>query len=363
MCRRMTAAVLLGMAAVWLAAPGVAEITSIAGAVGIEVTEYYDGVSRDVERVSDSYPDTATVLPIQVAAFLFNSEASGGVLGEEAGASVGAQFADPRTVTSPNPEEFAINLALHSISEQISYQAQATASETRGVRYSAAELGLLLAHNQAATVTGRLFLDGAFTIFAASAETDLSDSYVRLRLTVVKRVAERDDETVFTGELELNVAADGAAAVSAAGAFPTNHLVLTDLSLTSVHFDVFHVLVLPNLTIDYTFRTVPNEDFTLEATLEVSTANVPGGAGAAAVLGTPTDSLTQVIDLTLDRRSSSDFVSKLNSERANPTGKAAFTEHDLSPLLPACGLLGFEMLVGMAALVGMKSRPIFRGRK
>jgi hypothetical protein len=329
-----------------------AEIISLAGFAQAQVTEYYLNEARDSDSASDAYPETAAELPLQVVAHLVSPEARAGDPNEAAAASVGAQLADPTTVTSPNPEEFAINLALHSISPHIRYVAAATSRETRGVRYAPGELSLFSADGDAVTLTGRLFLDGALTIFANQTGRDLAGVYARLIVTVVKRVEGLDDVTVFSGQVELAGTADGTVAVNVEGDFPTNRLVLTDFSGTSFLFDVFRVLVLPNLTIDYPFDAVVGQDFTLAASVSVEAANLPDETGVAVILGTPTDTLIQVIGLTNDAQTASEFVSKLNTERANPTGDLVYPTAKNWPFLPACGLFGFESILGLLALAG-----------
>ena len=344
-----------------LAIPALADVTSIAGFTQVEVTEYYNGVARDSERVSETYPDTATELPLQVVARLVASGALGSNLTEDAAAAVAAQFADPLELTSPNPEEFAINLALNSLSDHIYYQARAITRETRNIRYEPADLGLFVAEGVSVTQTGRLYLDGALTLFAADASADLSNTFALLRVTVVKRVAGHNDVTTFTGEIELRGTTDGGATVLAEGAFPTTQLILSDLALLSADFAAFHVLIIPNIRIDYTYPAVAGEDFTLEATVDVLAANDTGRVGSAVVLGTPTDTLTQVIGLTQGDEVASNTLTALEKERENPSGSAAVAR---PIILPWCGLLGFESVFGVAFLTlycsGMFGR--MRGR-
>jgi hypothetical protein len=90
--------------------------------------------------------------------------------------------------------------------------------------------------------------------------------------------------------------------------------------------------------------------------VEVTAANLPDECGVAAVLGTPTDTLTQVIGLTQGTEVASKTVTALTNERENPSGDPAFPQPALLPfVLPLCGGLGFETLIGLAALVGIRS--------
>ena len=335
--------------------PAPAEIVSLAGSVEAQIIEYYIGKERDSDNVYDVFPETSAELPLQVVARLVSPEGLAGDLTEEAAASVGAQFADPRTVSTPNPEEFAINLALHSISPHIHYEAQASSCETRGVNYAPGELGLFARDGDAVQLIGRLFLDGALTLFAADADQDLTGAYVRLNVTVWQYVEEQDEKIVFEGAVELTGTANGEVEVNVDGDFPTNRLVLSDLSVTASRFDVFRVLILPNMTINYNFDAVVGQEFTLEACVDVEAANLPNGIGVAAILGTPTDTLIDVIDLTTDAQTASQFVSKITEERANPTGDSVFPAVGGWPFLPACGVLGMESVLGFVALAGFRA--------
>lgn len=354
MYMRMARGVLIIVMGIYICLPVSAEIISLSGFAQARITEYFNSEQRESDEVTGAYPETVAVLPIQVVARLVSPEALAGDLTEEAAASVGAQFADPRTVTTPNPEEFAINLALHGISPHIHYTAHAVTRETRGVKYSAGELGIFSREGDEVTLTGRLFIDGVLTLFSTATNRDLTGAYVRLNIRVIQRVEEGEDQTAFTGSVELRGTAEGAVEVSAEGDFPTNRLILSDLSVLMPRFDVFRVLVMPNLTINYNFVAVVGQEFTLEASVEIEAANLPDEVGAAAILGTPTDSLTKVIDLTLDTQTADEFVSKLNAERANPSGESAFPTAGGWPFLPVCGLLGFESALGLIALAGMR---------
>jgi len=336
--------------------PTAAEVTSIAAHAQAEVTEFRSGGEGDTDRASESYPETSAVLPIHAIARLTSSGFLGGIATEEAAAAVAAQFADPRVVTSPNPGEFAINLALNSISENIRYQARAITQETRGVLYSAGEAGLLTLEGTEVNLTGRLFLDGALTLLAGDATKDLRGAYVNLSVTVVKRVDGQPEQTVFAGAVELSGAADGGRNVNYEGSFPTEELALSDRALGLPEFAAFHVLIIPNITIDYPYPATVGEEFTLEATVEVTAANLPDRCCVAAVLGTPTDTLTQVIGLTQGAQVASETVGALNSERENAGGTAGFSQPTGVPLLlPLCGGLGFETLIGLAALAGIRN--------
>jgi hypothetical protein len=332
--------------------PAQAEITSIAGFAQARVTEYRLGDQGDSDLATESFPGTAAELPIQVVAQLLSSDfAASNDPNHLAAAAVAAQFADPRDLDQLNPEEFAINLALSSNSSTISYEAEALSRETRGVVFSAAELGIFGASGAPVNLAGTLFVDGALTLFAIDTAKDLSEAFVELSVTVVQRVEGLDDRTVYSGSVELAGTATGGSLVEVEGAFPTRQLLLVDLGSLVGDYAAFHILVIPDIAINFTYAAVADEPFTLEATVEVAAANVPGESGVAAVIGTPSDTLSQVIGFTQGTSVASSAITAIEEERDDPTGTLVFS--GLSALLPSCGLFGFEFVLGTAGLAGL----------
>lgn len=336
---------LAALAAVVLACPAFGEITSISGAAFAEVREINIAGAGDEDRVTESFPGTSATLPLQVVAELFVTD--------EAAAAVAAQFADPRTLLQPNPEEFAINLALNSLSESVHYEANAYASETREVVFSAAEIPFAQPGGQA-KVLGRLFIDGALTIFATDPNHDLTGANVRLLVTVRRTGGSLPNETVFAGEVGLRGGANGDATTESQGSFPTARLIKSNLALFVTDFAAFHALIIPNLSIDYEYDVIVDEPFTLEARVQVLASNVPDASGVAAVIGTPVTAIQQVLALTEGAQVASKTLTALADERANPTGQPAFPGQSLFPILPFCGAVGFEALLGLGLLAGLK---------
>ena len=323
-----------------------AEITSIAGSVAVAVQEYQLGQAGNTDQANDSYPGTSSQLPLQVVARLNT--------GADAAASVAAQFADPTDSNQPNPEEFAMNLALLSVSDEIRYSGTATLQESRGITYLSSEPDFRgRAEGETVPIVGRFYVDGALAIFSPSASRDLTGANVTLRITVVKHTSGQDDETVFTGAVGLTGGTNGAVTRTFEGSFPTLTLIYSDLSLFIADFNLFRVLIIPRLAISYSYSAVIGEPFTLQATVEVDAANAENEVGVVAILGTPVDSIQEVISAAQSNSAATKTINALTTERANPTGDPAFPSTS-QPILPFCGLFGFEMIAGFTCLVGMR---------
>lgn len=344
-------------ATAWAVCPAVGEITSIRGSVTAELWELGASQPDRQAQAGESYPETSDTLPLQARVRLI-------AVDEEAAGSLAVQFADPRTVVGPNPQDFALNLALSSISPDVSYRARGIMQEIRGVRFSPGELG---PEPVGATVAleGQLFLDGVLAVFAGEDVTDLTGVSLTLRVTIVKEVEGAADQTVFAGALQVTGGEDRQVDATASGHFPTGAVVTTDLSAIDEELSVFRVFVLPFLTIAYAYDAPVGEPFSLRATVEVEAANIPGNVGVSAILGTPIDTLEDVISLTLGEASAGKMITALEEERAAPTGDPAFAEEvgqpPLWPLSSLCGLFGVETAAGMLALVGLRRVGTWRG--
>lgn len=339
-CRRIVA---LGVC-LSVVGPAAAEIVSIAGAAQATVQEYRAGSLGESDQASATYSDadpTAT-LPLQVVAHLLAAD-------DEAAGSAAAQFADPRDLAQPNPEEFAINLALLTTSDDIRYSATAMARETRTVRFTTADFPTR-ADGDTVSLTGLLFVDGALAIFSPTRGVDLTDAEVLLTITIVQQTAGQADQTVFSGSVALRGGSNGSVQHTASGDFPTLTLIRTNLAVFVDDFDLFEVLLIPRMTISYDYEAVLGQEVTLQTTVQVTASNAEGEVGVAAVIGAPVDSIQQVIAAVSGDSAATKTITALQQERENPTGEPAFPAATTQPLFPLCGWFGLEGLLGCAAL-------------
>ncbi len=326
-----------------------AEILSIAGSASVDIREIRSGEEIDSDQQMLSFPDTSASLPLQVASRLITTE-------EEAAGAVAAQFADPLTAGGGNPEEFAINLALDSLSPRYQFTAHAVAEEVRGVQFSASEV-TPPAGGGPATVRGRLFLDGALAVFAVNGVTDLSPVALAMHVTIVKEEEGQSPATVFDGLLQVTGDSAGKVNVAATGGFPRSGLFDANLADLDPQLGVFRVIVLPNLVLSYPYEATVGQPFTLRATVDVQAANAPSGVGVAALLGTPIETLQKVLTLTQGKTLATKMIAAIENERAVPSGRDVFTNETAQPsrgLFPMCGLFGLESLVGLVGLLGLR---------
>lgn len=324
------------------------EVLNFTGSVESRIEETRFNQPGDTNRVLEEFPRTSTTLPLQAVATLVANDP------EVAAARAAGQFADPRELNQPNPEEFAINLALNSVTANTRYDARVRVEELREIVFNPGDLGDL-AEGETGTAVGRLFLDGALAIFAVDPDRDLLGASVRLDVRVVRQTdADPDGETVFEGSVAISGAAAGGATVTAGGQIPVDTLILSDLSVVSEEFAAFHVLIIPPLDLPYAYEAVVGEPFTLRASVELTAQNIEREVGVAGLLGTPTDALESVIGATQGASAAGKMIAALQRERASPTGRPAFAP----PPPPLCGLLGIEAVLGAALCLGARSMRV-----
>ncbi|MBU0637392.1 MAG: hypothetical protein KKB50_00890 [Planctomycetes bacterium] len=331
------------------------ETISITGSAQAEVEETRFGQPGDREQAIDSFPGTSAELPLQVIAQLVAAP------NEIAAASAAAQFGDPRLLYEANPGEFALNVALNSVTEATRYVARVRAHETRGILFSEGELGAQPA-GTIVPLTGRLFIDAVLAVYGNPYDRDLTGAAVSLAVDIVQRVPGHAPLTVFEGKVELVGGAHGAAEAVTGGNFPRFPLIIVHLPQLTEDFGAFHLLVVPNLTIDYAFDAAVGEEFTLEANVAIAASNVEHEGGVFGVVGTPITSLQNVFASTMGDLTAAKVLTAVEKARQDPTGEPAFPEAQLQPSPPfgLCGLLGFESLLGLTLLAGLRFAGLSR---
>jgi hypothetical protein len=324
------------------------EIVSIHGSASAAIQEHKSGADTRSGQASDAYPDPTATLPLQVVARLADVE-------NEAAGSVAAQFADPTTAQGPNPEEFAINLTLNSLSPEIYYAGQASTEEVRDILLRPADVGLA-ATGQTVQLRGRLFLDGILAVFAVADAQNLTGVTIAMRVIVAKEVEGAEPVQVFAGTLTIAGGTGQQVNATVEGDFPTSGILDADLAAIDPELGVFRAFVLPNLILDYTYAATVGQPFSLRATVEIDAANQPNGTGLVAILGTPLETLQEVITLTRNAATAQTMTTALEKERQSPTGVPAFPEP--SNPLPRCGLFGFEGVLALFGLVALRARKV-----
>ena len=300
-----------------------AEITSIAGLAEVSVKEIVSGVDGATSQDGLAYPATTTNLPLQVVAQLISAS-------DDAAAAVAGQFADPLTLDQANPEEFAVTLALSSAAPDMRYAADVWLSESRAVTMHPSEVGNNPAGTEV-TLIGTLFVDAALAVFGIESTQDLTGADIKLRIRVFKTPLTDEistdpnrpftaGEVVFDGKVELLGGTSGSATVNPLGDFPGSQLFFANLSALVPEFGAANVLAIPAIEIDYDYAVTVEETFELTSVFEVEASCMPEGTAVVALLGTPTESLIDVLGVTQGETTAKEIQSLLLRERQTPSG-------------------------------------------
>ncbi|MEW6200152.1 MAG: hypothetical protein AB1601_15990 [Planctomycetota bacterium] len=341
--RRWWCGVIVATLGTW---PVRAEIISFTASATATIREL-GGVSVAEDTKSAAFPDTGVSLPLQVVARLTADEPG-------AAGAVAAQFADPLTAGGANPEEFAISVTLNSLLADVYYTGTASSAEVRTIRLRPGDVGPAPAGTRV-TVAGRLYLDGALAVFAVPEVDDLTGAEVVLRVTVKQEADGAEPKKVLEGELRLTGRSEPPLSVATAGDFPTRGVFDVNLAALDPELGLFRVLVFPQLRMDYTYEAVVDEPLTLRATVEVEATNAPGGVGVAALLGTPFETLPEVIAKTRNEAAAKRMATAIAGERAAPSGEPLAAAGRLAqPVFPLCGALGVETVLGLCGIAALR---------
>lgn len=333
----VTVVVFVGLGPAWASA----KVLSTSGTANVSLNQRVSGQSNVVSDSATLDPNATKPAQVVVRQIASANDAAG---------LIAAQVAPP-VASGERPEDFAINLALSSITPDIAHTAEGTVEQVREIVLEPNDVRGA-AVGSTVSVRGRVFVDGALALFAGREASDLSNSAAGLRLIVTREVGEQKT-TVFDGRLSLRGAAGGDAQPLTQGDFPQRGVFLTDLSAVDPELSAFWVLVFPDMQVSYMYDAVVGQAFKLRANLQVTAEGQPNDVGCAAIIGTPFQSLLDIVAASQGEAAARKMLTAMEREIDDPSGTPAFGPA-FNPLLPACGLLGFECVAGLALLGGVR---------
>ena len=215
-------------------------------------------------------PGTGDTLPLQVIARLADTE-------NGAAGSAAAQFADPQTAEGPEPggirhqsraEQPRPGHLLHRAGQHRGAARRAAAAGGRWPRRRGTDR---------ASCSGRLFIDGVLAVFAVQDVTDLTGVTIDMHVTIVKEVQGQAEPSRFSRARSVDRPAGTNRAVDFAveGGFPTSGIWTPTLPPWTRELGVFHVVILPNLIVDYPFAARVGQPFALRAKIAVEATTGP----------------------------------------------------------------------------------------
>jgi len=313
-----------------------AEIVRTRANIEAQVQLFVDGKSHSLDSAFETYPDTATELPIEAAATLANPEALDNPV------SAVAVFRDPRRIIdSPNPAEFGLEASCGSQDSVVNHEARAAAVETRTIRLTRNELLGALADPP--MVVGRFFLSGAVVMWSTKDGSDLTGLKAELALSVTQifpptsTSPSGDRRELFSATLTVLGQSDGTLRVDQQGV-PIRHTPgnrdVVDPNIGPLS-GVSKVL-LPDQVLQYLYPARPDEEFDLEARIETRVRNLPGGTGVAAAFGRPLAQMSSPLAAAVNAAQAALEPVTISVETAQADARSAGFR------LPACGAFGIE---------------------
>ncbi len=342
----------------------VAAVQSIDATVVAEVKQFVDGQELNSDYAFEDLDETTGNLPLIVVAELPGEEGQA----EDAGAIASTYFYDPRLSTTPDPDEFGLDVAVFSLMDNIFYQGRGQATETREITFSESEIGR--AAGTDLEIRSYFFLDGYMVVWTDADHVDLAETSAEVMLSV-EQVRGDQSEKVLEARLFLEGQVDGSVLLTAEGALSAENVVLMDMTAKEVsELGRIHTVVIPNLAIPYFYEAKVEETFVLKAEISVR-ANGRPMTGASVALGFPLQGLTDLFNLvTGENATGEQLQSSLNEAVANSPLPAkplkADGDGDIrivgeSPtaklLSPFCGAMSAELVCLLMGLTLMKVIP------
>jgi len=363
MCRTKRTLLAMTIALVFASA-AFAVVETFDATVSAEVRESLGPDVVNSDSAFEQLGETTGNLPLIVEALLTQAET------EDAGAGVKTTFSDPRATETPDPNEFGLAVVGFSREGDAAYAAVGGASETRSVTFTASEIGA--SEGTGLTAQSYFFLDGLLVIWGESGNTDLTGTSASMTLRIEQwRSSDDQGTTVLEAALMLagppsdsppessGVPLGGDVLCTANGALTVDNVIQMDISDLVPELGTIQLVIIPGLSIPYTYMASVEEPFTLHARVEGETHNRPG-TGAAVMLGVPLSQLTGLIDEVSAEGVSEDFEEVLQTLlsagliAAKPLpesdGTTKITVNPSARLFafaegPLCGILGAESAV------------------
>jgi hypothetical protein len=345
-------------------------VQTIDGDVTAEVNEFVNGSAGDSDFAFKALSETTQTLPLDVVANLAHFD-SGEPPTQDAGARAQTIFSDPRISTTPDPEEFGINLAAFSRAAQIAYSGQSLATETRSIDFLSVEIGAR--DGTPLEAQSQFFLDGVILVWGEPSQTNLAGTQSSFSLNVVQSGDDLEAPlTVLEAGLTLTGAADGSATLTASGRLSADNVVVVNLTGQVPQLGPVHLIVIPQSSIPYTYNAKVGNSFTLKASIQAQIKNQPF-TGAAVVLGVPLSELAGEVDSitggqvggVLEQLVQAAIASSGQPASPLPANAKGTTVTVLSgtgnPVAPpSCGLFGMESMLAMSgfSLVGLSRRRL-----
>jgi len=345
-----------------LSSGAVAEITSYSASLQADVVQFVGGDASSTDNSVETFPETASELPIEALAGLDNFS---GELELDRGGRAVASFEDPTLSESANPMELGVEAIAYSGDPDIAYEATSSTVESRDIELSTEELAVAT-NGIPNLVISTVFINGALLIWTDDAERDLTGVVAEFEFVVIHDTSTGGELTVFESEATVRGEPDGVVRL-------VNSTILevelggpellegvTDAETQALIEALnaagrLHVAVLPTQSIQYLYFARAGAAFGLRAEARARAVNLPAGTGAAAVFGRSFTGLSTALVPFVGQPKATETQSAVN--------RAIRVTAPVDPQLgPLCGVFGLETpLLLFSGLATMRYRRRTKG--
>jgi hypothetical protein len=338
-----------------LAGSARAEVLDLSATCQATVTENSPNGPGQTDTHTELYRQTTSVLPMSTEASI-TTHAGDQVTG--LGLSY-CRFEDPFSTADSTPHELNADVATFSDDAALGYDVNSVVTETRKVRFTPEQTQRAL--GQEVEFISTFYVRGLLIAFARNSGMNLSGLVARMEITVTHARPGRPEQTAMTAVYELVGQSDGTVKLNTSGKAQPGQVIDLELGGVVPEFPVLRLALLSDVAIEYRYTGTVGEESSLNAALRLTLVSLPGGTGAAGVLGMPGEMLGRLQSV-LGLKTASALVRSVNKEivKLPAAGVDPLVDPEQQSGPPAflawftrlCGGLGAESIVGIALMLG-----------
>ncbi len=327
--------------------PVLGQVTSVSGSAEARVVQFVSGLPVQTDFGQEVIPLTKSVPPAVGRAKLDHLNDAKEVTA--AGQGVAVMY-EPNTTGLGNPNDVGLSIGAFSDDASTSWTVEGGVTTTRTLVLTVGDVG---GQPGLSGVNGRgrsrLVLSGYLLIFSQNPSADLTGNEISFSFSVERRQTGRSTTTPLSGEITMVGGPDGSIDFPhRAGALSTIDIPVADFPLGD-EFPLVRAVIFQGVQFPYVYDITLGSSFDLELNAAAKVTSTPGGIGAWALFGLPQDEITSIVGR-VKKDDRGERLTQMLAEHVDTTG-AAYADAPTASLIPACGVMGFE-LVGLTIAAG-----------
>lgn len=325
-------------------------------ALSAEVERITNGLPADSAFQAFVVPDDVNVLPAEARAELQHMDTSDDR--PDGMSRARASFSDPLLTIDEVPEELSIEAVSYSPDPNTLYDSEAEIVETRTIVIEPEETELTV--GDTALFNSQVFFRGTVCVWSPGFTDDLTDLSALVTMRVIQRFGDASEVTLLEAAMIVAGGPGGSITVDSNGLISPESLLIEDDSGLEPGVGRQWVVVAPNLLLPYAYEAVIGEEFQLELQVEAEVKGLPGGRGAAVVLGGPFMEFGPVVDIVEGSSQGTRLQDIANSTSDDLTPDSFLPS--LFALIPNCAAMGVEAF-GLTLISGILCISAARRRR